>query len=44
VLRRRLLPRPQLAAFNVLAPLFERIESSVAPPRGQSLLAVCRKP
>jgi SAM-dependent methyltransferase len=43
VLRRRLLPRPQLAAFNLLAPLFERIESSVAPPRGQSLLAICRK-
>jgi SAM-dependent methyltransferase len=43
VLRRRLLPRPQLAAFNTLAPLFERLEGSVAPPRGQSLLVICRK-
>jgi SAM-dependent methyltransferase len=44
VLRRRLLPRPQLAIFNLLAPLFERAEGRVAPPRGQSLLAICRKP
>lgn len=43
VLRRRLLPRPQLAAFNILAPLFERVEGCIAPPRGQSLLAICRK-
>ncbi len=43
VLRRQLLPRPQLAAFNTLAPLFERLEGSVAPPRGQSLLVICRK-
>jgi len=44
VLRRRLLPRPQLAAFNVLAPLFERLEGVIRPPRGQSLLVVCRRP
>ena len=43
VLRRRLLPRPQLALFNVLAPLFERLERWIAPPRGQSLVAICRK-
>jgi SAM-dependent methyltransferase len=43
VLRRRLLPRPQLALFNVLAPLFEACERKVTPPRGQSLLVICRK-
>ena len=43
VLRRRLLPRPQLALFNRLAPLFERLEGWVPPPRGQSLLAICSK-
>jgi SAM-dependent methyltransferase len=44
VFRRDLLPRPQLALFNVLAPLFERVEASIPPPRGQSLVAICRKP
>lgn len=44
VLRRQLLPRPQLALFNVLAPIFERLEEAVPPPRGQSLVAICRKP
>jgi SAM-dependent methyltransferase len=44
LLRRRLLPRPQLALFNLLAPLFEALESKVTPPRGQSLLVVARKP
>ncbi len=44
LLRRRLLPRPQLAVFNRLAPLFEWLERAVPPPRGQSLLAICRKP
>jgi len=44
VLRRELLPRPQLALFNVLAPLFERCEAAIPPPRGQSLVAICRKP
>ena len=29
VLRRQLLPRPQLALFNVLAPIFERLETAV---------------
>src|SRR2546430_1582462 len=29
VFRRDLLPRPQLALFNVLAPLFERVEASI---------------
>jgi SAM-dependent methyltransferase len=43
VLRRQLLPRPQLALFNRLAPLFERAEGWLAPPRGQSLLVVGRK-
>ena len=43
VLRRRLLPRPQLALFNVLAPIFESVEGRITPPRGQSLLAICRK-
>ena len=43
VLRRQLLPRPQLGLFNLLAPLFERLEAQVAPPRGQSLVAICRK-
>jgi SAM-dependent methyltransferase len=43
-LRRTLLPRPQLALFNILAPLFERLEGCLTPPRGQSLLAICRKP
>ena len=44
VLRRQLLPRPQLALFNLLGPLFERAERLAPPPRGQSLLAICRKP
>jgi len=44
ILRRELLPKPQLALFNVLAPLFERFESGLPPPRGQSLVAICRKP
>jgi SAM-dependent methyltransferase len=44
VLRRQLLPRPQLALFNLLGPLFERIEQTAPPPRGQSLLAICRRP
>jgi SAM-dependent methyltransferase len=44
IFRRDLLPRPQLALFNVLAPLFERVEASISPPRGQSLVAICRKP
>jgi SAM-dependent methyltransferase len=43
VLRRRLLPRPQLALFNALAPVFEGVEAHVKPPRGQSLLAICRQ-
>jgi hypothetical protein len=44
VLRRQLLPRPQLALFNLLGPVFEAVEGVVPPPRGQSLLAICRKP
>jgi SAM-dependent methyltransferase len=44
VLHRRLLPRFQLALFNLLGPLFERLERLIPPPRGQSLLAICRKP
>ncbi len=44
LLRRRLLPRAQLAVFNVLAPLFEWMEGAIPPPRGQSLLVVCRRP
>ena len=44
LLRRELLPKRQLALFNVLAPLFERIEAALPPPRGQSLVAICRKP
>jgi SAM-dependent methyltransferase len=44
VLRRELLPRPQLAVFNVLAPLLERLEQWLPPPRGQSLVAICQKP
>jgi len=44
ILRRELLPRPQLALFNALAPLFERVEAALPPPRGQSLVAICRKP
>ena len=43
VLRRRLLPRPQLALFNVLAPVFEAVEGWLPPPRGQSLVVICRK-
>jgi SAM-dependent methyltransferase len=43
VLRRQLLPRPQLALFNILAPLFENVERWIPPPHGQSLIAVCRK-
>ncbi len=43
VFRRKLLPRPQLAIFNWLAPLFERLEDVVPPPVGQSLLAIARK-
>jgi SAM-dependent methyltransferase len=43
LLRRHLLPRPQLALFNVLAPLFEAAERKVTPPRGQSLVVICRK-
>jgi SAM-dependent methyltransferase len=44
VFRRELLPRPQLALFNLLAPFFERVEACFPPPRGQSLVAICRKP
>jgi SAM-dependent methyltransferase len=43
ILRRRLLPRPQLALFNVLAPLFENVERLIPAPHGQSLIAICRK-
>jgi hypothetical protein len=44
ILRRELLPKRQLALFNALAPLFERVEAALPPPRGQSLVAICRKP
>jgi SAM-dependent methyltransferase len=44
LLRRQLLPRPQLAVFNVLGPFLEQIERWVRPPLGQSLIAICRKP
>jgi glycosyltransferase involved in cell wall biosynthesis len=42
VLRRRVLPRGQLAAFKLLLPLLRREESS-PPPTGMSLLAIARK-
>ena len=43
ILRRRVLPRAQLAAFKLLMPMLKREESK--PPRvGMSLLAVARKP
>jgi glycosyltransferase involved in cell wall biosynthesis/phospholipid N-methyltransferase len=43
ILRRRVLPRGQLAAFKLLMPLLKREESN-PPPVGMSLLAVARKP
>jgi SAM-dependent methyltransferase len=43
ILRRRVLPRGQLAAFRLLMPLLKR-EESKPPPIGMSLLAVGRKP
>jgi glycosyltransferase involved in cell wall biosynthesis len=43
ILRRRVLPRGQLAAFKLLMPLLKR-EESKPPPVGMSLLAVARKP
>jgi SAM-dependent methyltransferase len=43
VFRRELLPKPQLALFNALSPFFERVEAAIPPPRGQSLVAICRK-
>lgn len=43
ILRRQLLPKNQLSAFNALAPLLRRIESRIPPPFGQSLLCVARK-
>jgi SAM-dependent methyltransferase len=44
VLRRAVLPRSALGAFNVLAPLFRRLEALCPPPVGQSLVCVGRKP
>lgn len=44
LLRSKILPRRQLALFNVLAPLFERLEGWFPPPIGQSLIAIARKP
>jgi glycosyltransferase involved in cell wall biosynthesis len=43
ILRRRVLPRGQLAAFKLLMPLLKREESS-PPSTGMSLLAIARKP
>jgi glycosyltransferase involved in cell wall biosynthesis len=42
ILRRRVLPRGQLAAFKLLLPLLRREEAS-PPPTGMSLLAIARK-
>ena len=44
ITKSKLLPRRQLALFNVLAPLFERLERRFPPPVGQSLIAIARKP
>lgn len=43
ILRRQLLPKNQLSVFNSLVPLLRRIEQTVPPPFGQSLLCVARK-
>jgi glycosyltransferase involved in cell wall biosynthesis len=43
VLRRRVLPRGQLAAFKLLLPLLRREEKN-PPSTGMSLLAIVRKP
>jgi glycosyltransferase involved in cell wall biosynthesis len=43
ILRRRVLPRGQLAAFKLLMPMLEREEKN-PPSVGMSLLAIARKP
>jgi len=43
ILRRRVLPRGQLAAFKLLMPMLKREEKN-PPPTGMSLLAIARKP
>ncbi len=43
LLRRRVLPAGQLAAFKLLLPLLKREEAN-PPPVGMSLLAIARKP
>ena len=43
ILRRRVLPRGQLAAFKLLMPLLKREEAN-PPASGMSLLAIARKP
>jgi glycosyltransferase involved in cell wall biosynthesis len=43
ILRRRVLPRGQLAAFKLLLPLLRREEAN-PPSTGMSLLAIARKP
>ena len=43
VLRRKVLPRGQLAAFKLLLPLLKREEAN-PPSTGMSLLAIARKP
>jgi glycosyltransferase involved in cell wall biosynthesis len=43
LLKRRVLPRGQLAAFKLLMPFLKREEKN-PPPTGMSLLAIARKP
>ena len=43
LLKRRVLPRGQLAAFKLLMPFLKREEKN-PPPAGMSLLAIARKP
>jgi glycosyltransferase involved in cell wall biosynthesis len=43
ILRRRVLPSGQLAAFRLMLPLLRR-EEKTPPPTGMSLLAIARKP
>ena len=43
ILRRRVLPRGQLAAFKLLMPMLRREETN-PPSVGMSLLAIARKP
>lgn len=44
VVKREILPRRQVMLFDRLVPLISAVEDRVAPPRGQSLLAVARTP